>query len=273
MVEVTARLWPQRWLHPATPIVRPITFATASLLFTTLSLSIGIGAGGSWLVALGGSWYYLLAGIGLVVSGALLLAAEPAGVWLYLVVLACTWIWGLEVGFNGWALVPRVVAPTLLGLLALLCLPVLLRGRPSSRSRRARVAGPSRGPTAAVVLALTITIVLALSGKVTTAQEQPAPTGTPARNQQLALSSPASLNPQEAAPGRDWPTYGGSNRALRFSPLAQINRDNVKDLKQVWMYRTGDLPHQEQVFAGDDTYQGRRQLRGGRRSNRHCRSP
>src|SRR5262245_58277808 len=44
---------------------------------------------------------------------------------------------------------------------------------------------------------------------------------------------------------KDWPTYGGSNHALRYSSLAQINASNVKQLKRVWTFRTGDLPNEK----------------------------
>lgn len=37
----------------------------------------------------------------------------------------------------------------------------------------------------------------------------------------------------------DWPHYGGDEGGSRFSPLAQINRDNVKGLTLAWTYRTG----------------------------------
>lgn len=36
--------------------------------------------------------------------------------------------------------------------------------------------------------------------------------------------------------GKDWPRYGGNNAGNRYSPLDQINRENVKDLKVAWMY-------------------------------------
>src|SRR3546814_619508 len=36
--------------------------------------------------------------------------------------------------------------------------------------------------------------------------------------------------------------YGGSQKATRFSPLAQISRNNVAQLQEVWRYHTGDLP-------------------------------
>jgi quinoprotein glucose dehydrogenase len=39
----------------------------------------------------------------------------------------------------------------------------------------------------------------------------------------------------------DWPVYGRDAGGSRYSPLAQINRDNVKQLKVAWTYRTGDI--------------------------------
>lgn len=37
----------------------------------------------------------------------------------------------------------------------------------------------------------------------------------------------------------DWPAYGHDGGGTRYSPLGQINRNNVKDLKVAWQYRTG----------------------------------
>jgi quinoprotein glucose dehydrogenase len=44
--------------------------------------------------------------------------------------------------------------------------------------------------------------------------------------------------------GADWPAYGGTYNAQRFSPLDQINRDNVDELERAWTFRTGDLPEE-----------------------------
>ncbi len=38
----------------------------------------------------------------------------------------------------------------------------------------------------------------------------------------------------------DWPSYGHDDGGQRFSPLTQINRDNVSHLKTAWTFRTGD---------------------------------
>ncbi len=44
-----------------------------------------------------------------------------------------------------------------------------------------------------------------------------------------------------ASSAAEWPAYGRDAGGSRFSPLTQINRDNVKHLKPAWTYRTGDL--------------------------------
>jgi alcohol dehydrogenase (cytochrome c) len=43
-----------------------------------------------------------------------------------------------------------------------------------------------------------------------------------------------------ASEPRNWLTYSGSYRSQRYSPLAQINRSNVKHLKPVWVYQSSE---------------------------------
>ncbi|WP_460915320.1 outer membrane protein assembly factor BamB family protein [Spirosoma areae] len=38
----------------------------------------------------------------------------------------------------------------------------------------------------------------------------------------------------------DWPTYGGNKAGNRYSPLTQVNRQNVKDLQLAWTFDTGE---------------------------------
>jgi quinoprotein glucose dehydrogenase len=38
-----------------------------------------------------------------------------------------------------------------------------------------------------------------------------------------------------------WPAYGGDAQGTRYSPLNQINRENVKHLEVAWVHRTGDV--------------------------------
>ena len=39
----------------------------------------------------------------------------------------------------------------------------------------------------------------------------------------------------------DWPVYLGDNGRSHYSPLTQITRDNIADLRQVWSYDSGEL--------------------------------
>jgi quinoprotein glucose dehydrogenase len=39
----------------------------------------------------------------------------------------------------------------------------------------------------------------------------------------------------------EWRFYGGDRGGMRYSPLAQINRSNVRGLERAWVYNTGEL--------------------------------
>jgi quinoprotein glucose dehydrogenase len=308
-----------------------------------LLLGLVLGAGGVWLAMLGGSWYYMIAGIGLIVSGILLMRQSLAGVSAYLVTYVGTVVWAFwEVGTDWWAQVPRLVAPTVILVLVLLCLPVLFR-----RDRRLhRHHAGLRGSAAAVALALGAASIWQFAApgaavaqdttsplpqqEEATPGEEPAPAPLPAPDAgtvapaepaapaetlpstppatgetapaadpatpvtppepiapgatQTAPSSPVAPDADtgeeapavpgpETAPGggdepaadqdagagtesaerstmaslpagENWPAYGGTHEARRYSPLDQITRDNVGQLRQVWEYHTGALPQE-----------------------------
>ncbi len=68
-------------------------------------------------------------------------------------------------------------------------------------------------------------------------------------------TTPAAPEPTYAnlETGADWPAYGGTNHALRYSPLTQITKDNVGQLEQIWVFRTGDLPENDEPFGNQNT--------------------
>src|SRR5215469_4405336 len=45
----------------------------------------------------------------------------------------------------------------------------------------------------------------------------------------------AALATAQNKPSGDWISYGGDKGFTRYSPLDQINRDNVKNLKVIWL--------------------------------------
>jgi len=197
---------------------------TARLLAIVLGLiGLILVVGGAWLAVLGGSLYYLLAGLGLGVAAWLLFQGKALGVAVYAVVFLATLAWALwEVGLQGWPLVPRLVGPLVLLVLALALLPAL------SASRTARRAALG-GIAAAAVLTVGLGVAVAVAGR------PPRPGPLPAAS--LAMADPSPLQP-----AADWPVYGGSFSGRRYSPLAQITPQNVGRLERVWVAHTRDLP-------------------------------
>jgi len=244
-----------------------------------------IAGGGVWLAALGGSWYYLLAGIGLLATAFFLFQRSMLAIWVYLVTYVGTVLWALwEVGLDGWAQVPRLVAPTVMLILVLLTLPVLRRTR---SWRREAVAA---GAIAAFCLTASAAMLLGQTGQRLSAQEtapapeappieapapeapaapapgaEPAPPAevpaAPAAEPAAPAETPAPAEEQATATtatgieargplpvlpvGANWPAYGGDYHANRFSPLGQITPENVGQLERVWEYRSGDMPSEE----------------------------
>lgn len=88
-------------------------------IFAALLLLLGavLAVGGVWLAVLGGSPYYAIAGLALILSGILLWRGRRSGAWLYLIILLGTFGWSLwEVGLDGWQLLPRLALFMVLGL-------------------------------------------------------------------------------------------------------------------------------------------------------------
>ena len=57
----------------------------------------------------------------------------------------------------------------------------------------------------------------------------------------LALGAALSALGAGAAAADEWAAYGHDAGGARFSPLTQINRSNVTQLKVAWVFHTGDI--------------------------------
>lgn len=211
-------------------------FAAPALGMVLVVNGLLLAAGGAWLIALGGSFYYLPTGVGLLVSGGLLWRRRMAGAYLYLAVFAATSVWAWwEVGTSGWALMPRLLGPAVLLVLLFMVSPTLS----ASRRFKARTFA-----IFAICMLLADAAVLMRSE----ARASHAVFGSPF--EKLTIDDPSSRQT-----GADWPVYGGTSSARRYSPLDQINRDNVGKLQPAWTYHTGDLPGPRTVgaYASENT--------------------
>ena len=212
-----------------------------------------IAAGGLWLISLGGSWYYLPAGIGLLLTAWFLLQRSINALWVYVATYAATLAWALwESGLDGWAQVPRLVAPTVVLILVLTTVSNL----------RGSVRRFGRALTVATVLAAALGLIgianKGIDAPLAQEAEEPADVAPAAPNAPLATvpePAPPSAEPSYVAleTGADWPAYGGTHRALRYSPLEEITKDNVAGLEKIWEFRTGDLPRDDEPFGNQNT--------------------
>lgn len=199
----------------------------------TVFLVVGLVLGGlgAWLAALGGSWYYLLAGVGVAITGVLLFARRGAALWLYGAVLLGTIVWAMfEVGFVGWELEPKLVAPIVLALWLLL--PWVRRALGGAEARHGWIAPAATAALGVAVLVVGFLQPVGISGTATAAK----------------LAGQASAD----VPADDWWYYGRTPKGDRYSPLAQITPNNVGQLQVAWHMHTGDHMQPGEDKGGTD---------------------
>ena len=180
-------------------------------------LAVPLLLGGLQLVLLGGSLYYLIAGFFLVSCAVRLWQQNPAAPMIYAVFMLITVLWSLyESGTNHWALLPRILPFAVLG--AWFLTPwlrhSLYHGNPPALLA-------SKYPLYAVSVSLALLAYVGVDGYGYTVNP---------------LSARSGINTVNTA--GDWPSYGNNVGGSRYSPLDQINRDNVSELEVAWTYRT-----------------------------------
>ncbi|MCH4247473.1 MAG: glucose/quinate/shikimate family membrane-bound PQQ-dependent dehydrogenase [Acinetobacter populi] len=193
-------------------------------LFTVFILAVfGVVllGGGIYLATLGGSWYYIITGLILLVSAYFLMRRSITALWLYAALMIGTVIWAVwEVGTDFWALAPRL---DILGLLGLwLLVPGVTRD----------IGQPKTSGKAVLSSTLGIAIVVMIYAIFNDPQEIH---GT------ITNEQPQTAQAIDGVDSADWPAYGRTQAGVRYSPLTQINDQNVKGLKVAWTFRTGDL--------------------------------
>ncbi|MQA55272.1 glucose/quinate/shikimate family membrane-bound PQQ-dependent dehydrogenase [Pseudomonas piscis] len=189
-----------------------------------LLMGLALLAGGIKLSMLGGSLYYVLAGIGLTLTGLLLLAGKRAALGLYALVLFASTIWSLwEIGLDWWQLVPRLSLWFALGVVLLL--PWFRR--PLLRD----------GPAPMGTAALSVAVVLAGGAAIGSQFTNPGEISGDLGRDSADMTSTAPTMPEG-----DWQAYGRTEFGDRYSPLKQITPANLGKLQEAWRIRTGDMP-------------------------------
>lgn len=191
--------------------------------------------GGGWLIALGGSWYYLLAGIVLAVSGWLLIRRNPVSLWVYAALLLGTLLWSLwEAGLDWWPIAARGDVFVLIGLFLLT--PWITRplstAVPADHGR-VRPVSPFRGAGLPLTVTLVAFFAVAVAswfhdphkiegelppsrvsaGAAQTAAAAGTDAGTPG-----AMQPASGTSPTAAVPDDEWHAYGRTGFGQRYSP-------------------------------------------------------
>jgi quinoprotein glucose dehydrogenase len=199
----------------------------ASIPRTVLAILIGLV--GLWLLvfggellSLGGSAYYVIAGVAMLLTTVLLFRRNPLALWVYAALLVGTLIWAIaEVGFDFWQLAPRGDVLVPIGILLLL--PWFHRGLTTP----VRL---TRGAGMALAIALLVSVAVLLIAVARNPHDTP---GTLPGHDYGPVYFPAAKG--------DWPDYAGTWAGLKWSPLTQVTAANVKDLQVAWHIHTGDL--------------------------------
>lgn len=209
-------------------------------IFSVISLAAGLALayGGVQLLTLGGSSYYLLAGVAYIALAVLVFLKHPYTLIVSGVVFAATFVWALcdtpEIGY--WALLPRLVVPAILFALNLWAVATF-PATPSAVQRGTVFGGLG------IVGCLLVTLVEAFfpHGQISNPDASPA-------NPQLAQTG------KSEAP-EDWEFYGRNAQGTRYAPYTQITPANVSKLKVAWVYHTGRRTHGPGAGVDENTPQ------------------
>ena len=226
--------------------------------------------GGAYLLSLGGSPYYLFAGVIILTTAFLLFKKYWSAYALYAIFIVATIVWALwESGFYWWALAPRVGFPLIFGLLMLLpWVSNKMRGHKtqvstSSASSTSTIDTVKKNPLYYWGLLASVGVGALLSfgslannvtdklGELNLTATDDGDQDTTSSDTSANLGDPLSNGQQ--TPDGEWSAYGRTNYGQRYSPLTQINTDNVKNLELAWQIQTGDVKGPNDI--GETTYQ------------------
>lgn len=172
---------------------------------------------GATLLGMGGTPYYVVAGLAMLVAAWDLFCGRPRGFVIFSGVLLLTLAWAVyESGSGFWTVGSRI---WIIGLFAVwLCLPMIRRGlwpQPIPKLFSLRSVQLS---------AVASTLVL----------------GAMCVNQFSGTN--VDFEPKEYGPAQnasDWNAYGGNKAGTRYAPFETITSDNVNKLQRAWEVRTG----------------------------------
>ena len=202
-------------------------------LLAGLMMLIGLAVGGLGfkLATVGGSSYFLIMGVAMVIAAILIFLNRTSGILLYGIAFIASLFWAVsDAGWDFWPLFSRLFTFAVLAFLCAIVWPFL---------RAANHTAPNKAPAFGVAALLAVAMLVSL--------------GWMFKPQTLvAANEPVPVKP--VAPGeqqKNWEHWGNTTHGDRFAALDQINKQNVSSLKVAWVAHTGDIPQSNGSGAED----------------------
>ena len=205
-------------------IGRILKWLLAGLL---IIIGLAIGIPGIKLLSLGGSAYFLVMGVAMLVSALLIIKNRTSGIVLYALAFIASAIWAVsDAGWDFWPLFSRLFTFGVLAFLAALLWPFLT----ASTNKK-----PAFGLAAAIALALLVSAGWMFKPQTLVTANEDVPVQPVAKGSQQT----------------DWKHWGNTTHGDRFAALDQINKQNVNQLEVAWTAHTGDIPQSNGSGAED----------------------
>ncbi|UJD94651.1 glucose/quinate/shikimate family membrane-bound PQQ-dependent dehydrogenase [Lelliottia amnigena] len=195
-------------------------------------IGLAVGGLGFKLATVGGTWYFLIVGVVMLISAFLIFIRRISGIILYAVAFIASIFWAVnDAGWDFWPLFSRLFTLAVLAFLCALVWPLL-------RAANRNVAVNKKPAfTVAAIIALAMLVSVGWMFK---------PQTLVAANE-LVPVKPVAPGEQQ----KDWAHWGNTTHGDRFAALDQINKQNINTLKVAWTAHTGDIPQSNGSGAED----------------------
>ncbi|NCB60800.1 MAG: membrane-bound PQQ-dependent dehydrogenase, glucose/quinate/shikimate family, partial [Gammaproteobacteria bacterium] len=199
------------------------------LIALMLIVGLAIGALGAKLASVGGSWFFALMGLVMVVSAILIARQRRGGIVLYALAFIVAVVWSIsDAGWDFWPLFSRLFTFGVLAFLCALVWPFMSRVQPAKK-----------GPAFGLAAVIAVVLLVSMGGMF---------------KPQTLVSATEAVPVKPVAPGdeqKNWEHWGNTTHGDRFAALDQINKQNIDKLQVAWVAHTGDIPQSNGSGAED----------------------
>ena len=183
-------------------------------------IGLAIGALGAKLASVGGTWFFALMGLVMVVSAILIARHRRGGIVLYALAFIVAIVWSIsDAGWDFWPLFSRLFAFGMLAFLCALVWPFMSAAQPAKK-----------GLPFTLAAVIAVALLASIGGMF---------------KPQTLVSATEAVPVKPVAAGeeqKNWEHWGNTTHGDRFAALDQINKQNINKLQVAWTAHTGDIP-------------------------------